>query len=265
METKITIIGGGNLGQAIAWGIIKGNIIEPHNLTITRRNTEKLNALKKVGVIISEHNAKAIEGSSIVFLAVKPYKTQDILEEIKGSYNSERQILVSTVTGVSINTMQEILGKNAAVIRAMPNTAIAIGMSMTCLAAQNATEDQKIEIETIFDQLGESVYIDEELMGSATVLAASGIAFALRFIRAKMQAGIEIGFSSDLALKIAAQTVAGAAQLVLEQSSHPEAEIDKVTTPLGITISGLNTMEHHGFSSSLIQGILNSYNKISKI
>jgi len=135
---------------------------------------------------------------------------------------------------------------------------------MTCLAFDNKWDAYKDEVTGLFDLLGKSVIITEELMASATVLGACGIAFALRFMRAAMQGGIEIGFSADVAQFITAQTMKGATELILQSNHHPEQEIDKVTTPRGITISGLNEMEHQGFSSSLIQGLITSFRKIDK-
>jgi pyrroline-5-carboxylate reductase len=150
------------------------------------------------------------------------------------------------------------------ICRVMPNTAIAINQSMTCISAPQTNEVQKKIITELFSGLGESVFISEELMDSATVLGACGIAFAMRFIRAMVQGGIEIGFDSKTASLIANQTVKGAAELLIQNKLHPEEEIDKVTTPKGFTITGLNEMEHNGFSSSLIKGILTSYRKIEK-
>jgi pyrroline-5-carboxylate reductase len=144
----------------------------------------------------------------------------------------------------------------------MPNTAIAIQESVTCLCSVNATNAQVNYVTDLFNQLGISISIDEKLMDAATVLGACGIAYALRFIRAATQGGIEIGFDAKTASLIAAQTVKGAAELLLKGNRHPEEEIDKVTTPKGCTIVGLNEMEHRGFSSSLIRGIGASYNKI---
>jgi pyrroline-5-carboxylate reductase len=135
---------------------------------------------------------------------------------------------------------------------------------MTCLAYADATAEQVGKVQSIFDQLGRTVIIDEKLMDAATVLGACGTAFAMRYIRANIQGGIEIGFDAKTASLIAAQTVLGAADLLLQTGSHPEAEIDKVTTPRGCTIAGLNEMEHQGFSSSLIKGISTSYEKIQK-
>ena len=146
----------------------------------------------------------------------------------------------------------------------MPNTAIAIQESMTCIAAKDIDHEKFQEIQEMFNQLGRSVKIDEKLMNAATVLGACGTAFAMRYIRANIQGGIEIGFDAATASLIAAQTVKGAAELLLKKETHPEQEIDKVTTPKGCTIAGLNEMEHQGFSSSLIKGLVASYQKIGQ-
>jgi pyrroline-5-carboxylate reductase len=136
---------------------------------------------------------------------------------------------------------------------------------MTCLAgSHDVSKDYISYIEDLFNQLGKAVWIDEKLMDAATVLGACGTAFAMRYIRANIQGGIEIGFDAATASLIAAQTVKGAAELLLQKGAHPEQEIDKVTTPKGCTIAGLNEMEHQGFSSSLIKGIVASYDKIAK-
>ncbi len=258
---KIAIIGGGNLGSALAKGIVFTNIVEPKFISITRRRFQLLENLAKIGITTGSDNKSAVKDAGFVFLAVKPYQMEDIVREITPHLNPD-VILVSLATGISNNSLVDFSGNKYPVFRAMPNTAIAIGQSMTCLSSLNATAEQEQEVRVFFEKMGTAQYIPEELMASATVLAACGIAFALRFIRAATQGGIEIGFGSDLALKIASQTVKGAAQLIIDGESHPEAEIDKVTTPRGITISGLNEMEHQGFSSSLIKGLLTSYNKI---
>ena len=146
----------------------------------------------------------------------------------------------------------------------MPNTAIAIGESMTCLAHQNAGKKEIEEVVNLFDNLGQTVIIEEKLIEAATIIGACGTAFAMRYIRANIQGGIEIGFDAATARKIVAQTVKGAADLLIKKGTHPEQEIDKVTTPKGCTIAGLNEMEHNGLSSSLIKGITVSYKKIAK-
>ena len=146
----------------------------------------------------------------------------------------------------------------------MPNTAATVNESITCLASENATEEDLKKITTVFNALGETIIINETLMDAATILGACGIAYVLRFMRGMIQGGIEIGFDAPTASKIVMQTVKGASELLLQKGNHPEAEIDKVTTPKGCTITGLNEMEHHGFSSALIKGIKTSYDKISQ-
>jgi len=143
----------------------------------------------------------------------------------------------------------------------MPNTAIAIRESMTCLSSAPGNESALKCAEEIFESLGTTLIINEELMIPSTALCACGIAFFLRAIRAASQGGIEIGFHSEEALKMAAQTAKGAASLLLIMGDHPESEVDKVTTPRGCTISGLNQMEHSGFSSAMIKGIVTAADK----
>jgi pyrroline-5-carboxylate reductase len=265
MNKKIAIIGGGNLGMAIAEGLIQSGFVSPKHILITKRNLQTLNHLERQGVLVSDKNEEAVRYADLVILAVKPFQVNDILSSLKAEFRAEKQLLVSVVTGISIGHISERLGGKVPVVRAMPNTAIAIQESMTCIAASpNVPEDQLQYVLEVFDQLGKAVKIDEKLMDAATVLGACGTAFAMRYIRANIQGGIEIGFDAATANLIAAQTVKGAAELLLKKGSHPEQEIDKVTTPKGCTIAGLNEMEHQGFSSSLIKGLVASYDKIAK-
>jgi pyrroline-5-carboxylate reductase len=136
---------------------------------------------------------------------------------------------------------------------------------MTCIAYKNTNSNHETLILPLFEKMGKTLVIPEDMMGAATVVGACGIAFALRFMRAMSQGGIEIGFNSEMSQLITAQTVKGAAQLIVETSNHPEREIDKVTTPQGITISGLNEMEHQGLSSAVIRGLITSYNKLENL
>ncbi len=261
---KIAIIGAGNLGSAIANGLLKSDFKNKMELILTRRNVNKLKKFSSENIEITSDNKYAVEKSDIIIISVKPQKFKDVLNEFKNVLN-DKHIIISTVTGLNINKIKKETGNNISIFRVMPNTAIAIQESITCISSSKK-DDKNIEIvKEIFDRLGKSIIIDDEMMGAATVLAASGIAFALRYIRASMQAGIEIGFGSELAQIIAAQTVKGASFLILQNQTHPEQEIDKVTTPLGITITGLNLMEYNGFSSSIIQGVLGSYKKIEKL
>ncbi len=262
MNQKIAIIGGGNLGTAIAEGLIDSGFVLPEALIVTKRNIETLKPLAERGVNIIVNNLEAVKNASWIILAIKPFQVKEVLEQIKPELNASKHCLISVVTGVWIKDIQEIVGIDFPIFRAMPNTAIAIQESMTCICSVNASLEQTSFVSELFNQLGKSVLIEEKLMDAATVLGACGTAYAMRYIRANIQGGIEIGFSAKVASLIAAQTVKGAAELLLQKNTHPEQEIDKVTTPKGCTIAGLNEMEHQGFSSSLIKGIVTSYKKI---
>jgi len=263
-NSKIAIIGGGNLGVAITEGLIKSGFISPSRITVTRRNSEALNSLKAQGVNITSNNREAIQNSEVIIVALKPYNVMEVLEGLKESFQPSKHVIISVVTGVLLKDLGSIINTGIPIFRAMPNTAIAIQDSVTCLCQEGASKEQVNYVTELFSQLGISINIDEKLMDAATVLGACGIAYALRFIRASTQGGIEIGFDAKTANLIAAQTVKGAAELLLKLNRHPEEEIDKVTTPKGCTIAGLNEMEHQGFSSSLIKGICTSFEKIGK-
>jgi len=258
---KLAIIGGGNLGKSILSGIVDSDLEIFEHIYITRRKVEKIKNLESESVTATSDNVLAARESDVIIMAVKPFKIEEILDEIKGEL-TEGKILISVVTGTTIDTIKKY-GKTK-VYRAMPNTAVAIKESITMIAG-NYDEESNNLVKNIFDQVGETVEIEEELMGAATVLGACGIAFALRYLRAATQGGIEIGFSSKTSQFIAAQTVKGACELILQNGTHPEEEIDKVTTPMGVTISGLNEMEHQGFSSALIKGLITSYDKVKKM
>lgn len=262
MNNKLAIIGGGNLGSAIAEGLISSGFIKADNIIITKRNTSTLTALKEKGVYVTSDNTEAVSRAQWIIFAVKPFQVKEILLQVKPVLDEKKHAIVSVCTGVWIHEIRELLGNDFTVFRAMPNTAIAIQQSITCVCKHNAADAQTAFIQQLFDQLGKTVFIEEKLMDAATVLGACGTAYAMRYIRANIQGGIEIGFDAATAALIAAQTVKGAAELLLTKHTHPEQEIDKVTTPKGCTIAGLNEMEHQGFSSSLIKGVVTSYKKI---
>ncbi len=255
-DKGIAILGGGNIGTAIATGFINSGAIKPSQIYITRRHSLPLRPLRKLGLNVTTVNKKAVESCRIIILAVQPGHLVNLIESIKNHISSDNHIILSAVTGVTIKNITEYLGSKVPIIRIMPNTAIAIGESMTCLAANGQTGKALSEAESLFGKVGSTLVITEEQMTPATALCACGVAFFLRSVRAASQGGIQIGFSAREALHIAAQTARGAASLLQKDGIHPESEIDKVTTPQGCTIAGLNRMEYAGFSSAMIQGLV---------
>lgn len=260
---KIAIIGTGNLGIAIAEGLITTNAIT--TLYLTKRNTDTITKFEEYkGVKVTPDNRLAVQNSDILIFAVQPGQFEVILRDIKDLLN-EKHVLISTITGFTISRMESIIGTDHYIVRSMPNTAISVGKSMTCICS-NEKGKKRIDLaKAIFNRLGTSISIPEEKMQAATVICASGIAFWMRLIRATTQGAIQLGFDAKEAQEMAMQTCSGAASLLIASGNHPEQEIDKVTTPRGCTIEGLNEMEHGGLSSSLIKGIVASFEKINQI
>lgn len=260
---KIAIIGAGNLGLSIAKGILHSN--GATTMYLTKRNTAQIKEFEKYGnVIVTSDNREAVQHSDILIFAVQPGHFEAILSNIKKEL-TENHVVISTAAGFGIARMESIIGSDKYIIRSMPNTAISVGKSMTCICS-NEPGKKRIDLaKAIFNRMGHSMEIPENQMQAATVICASGIAFWMRLIRATTQGAIQLGFDAEEAQELAMHTCNGAASLLVESGSHPEAEIDKVTTPKGCTIEGLNEMEHQGLSSSLIQGIVASYKKISEI
>ena len=252
---KITIIGAGSIGGAIAKGLAKGNMFKASDITCTAQSQATLDKMKAANpdFVLSLNNIEA----------VKPWRVEEIIDQIKGVLDYDKQIIVSVAAGITFDTLNSYLTKNTsyedwvtpALFRIMPNTAIEVLSSMTFVSAHNATPEQSDLIINIFNELGNAMLVEERLMGAGTALASSGIAFALRYIRAAIEGGVELGFYPKQAQEIVVHTVKGATDLLLENKSNPEMEIDKVTTPGGITIKGLNEMELSGFTSSVIRGL----------
>lgn len=251
---KLTIIGSGNIGFSLAKGLVKSGDYKANEIILTRRSLASLSEEESLGFGISDNNSVAVKDAEIIILAVLPQQIKKVMEEISDAL-SPNQIVVSVASGVTCKDVKDVLGAQAIVVRAMPNTAIAIGQSMTCIATDEASQEVVSKVERLFETVGAVIVIEEDLMTAATALCACGIAFFLRAIRAASQGGVEIGFHAHDALKMAIQTAKGAADLLLQTESHPEREIDKVTSPKGCTIAGLNEMEHNGLSSAFIKGI----------
>lgn len=256
---RIAIIGAGNMGGAIARGIAAAIAAgqSDHTLAVSNPSQGKLDALKSEFPFIETYtcNSKAIEGADMVILAVKPW----LVEQVLAQYNailSVDAILVSVAAGITLENLTNMAaGPLRTVYRVMPNTAAAVGRSMTFVAGRNNTPESDEAVKDIFENVGTVMMIEERLMTAATSLSGCGIAYIFRFIRAMQEGGVQLGFYPKDALNIVAQTMEGALKLLETNGSHPEQEIDKVTTPGGLTIKGLNAMEQAGFTNAVIQGL----------
>jgi pyrroline-5-carboxylate reductase len=260
---KIAIIGTGNLGESIAKGILDKELTS--SLWLTKRHIENLEIYRTLnGVYVTSNNVEAIQNAETLIFALQPKHQEMVLKEVQ-PYLQSKHTIISTAAGFNTKKIESIIGKEHSIIIAMPNTAISVGKSMTCLSS-NLLGKERVEIvRKIFNSLGHTMLIPESQMQAATVVCASGVAFWMRLIRATTQAAIQLGFDSNEAQELAIYTCEGSAKLLIENGLHPEQEIDHVTTPKGCTIEGLNEMEHSGLSSSLIKGMVASYHKISNI
>jgi pyrroline-5-carboxylate reductase len=261
----LAIIGGGNIGTALARGLTAAGTHAPGAIVLTRRQAHLLDRMAREGYRVETDNHLAVRAARLVVVAVQPQQLAGVLQEVRDDLLATPHALISLVSGVTIRDLRRHLGDELPIVRAMPNTAIAIRESMTCLASDGKAGEALRIASELFEGAGKSLVIPEELMIPATALCACGVAFFLRAIRAASQGGIEIGFHPEESLLLAAQTARGAAALLLGAASHPESEIDKVTTPRGCTIAGLNQMEHEGFSSAMIKGITTSAVKAARL
>lgn len=247
------------MGGAMVNGFLKGDIFRPSDITVSNRTQGALDRFADSGVSLTTDNGVAAAEADIVCVAVKPWVAESVLREIKSVMDYNRQMLVVVVAGLPSTTILEWMKKEDGTVPTLflviPNIAIAERSSMTFIVPVGASDEQTKMIKAIFDDTGSSLVTEERLIGAGTTLASCGIAYAMRYVRAASEGGVELGFRADDAKHIVLQTVKGAVDLLLANGNHPEAEIDKVTTPGGLTIRGLNEMEHAGFTSAVIRGL----------
>lgn len=258
---KFAVIGAGNMGGAIVRGLISQKICPADEIVCTaktERSRERL-AQENPGIAVSADNADAVRGAETVVLAVKPWLAESVLSEIRDALNAGTRALVSVAAGVSLEKLRTIAGTpTLPIFVVIPNTAIAVAQSMTFVAPDSADDAETQRICEIFSKLGRVALVSEKQLAAGTAVASCGIAFAMRYIRAAMEGGIELGLPADVSRNAVLQTVRGAADLLTATGEHPEQAIDKVTTPGGLTIRGLNKMEECGFSAAVIQGLKQS-------
>jgi pyrroline-5-carboxylate reductase len=251
---KIGIVGAGNLGGAIACGLLQSNMVEPANLYVADIRPELLHPFSALGVNASTQSAEAVRSSDVVIVAVKPWALPEALHKLRTALPPQAMV-ISTAAGVTLERIRAELPGGLPIFRAIPNTAIAAGQSMTFIASDGTSREQEEVACSLFAGLGKVMLIPEHQMAAATALSSCGIAYALRYISANMRAGVELGFAPDVAKEIMLQTLQGAVSLLAQSGEHPEKEIDKVTTPKGLTIKGINQLEHGGFTSAIINAV----------
>lgn len=246
------------MGGAMADGFIKSGAVKPADISVANPTAQKLEHFALQGASVTTDNKTAAEGADIVIIAVKPWLVEQVVNELKPVLNYTRQTIITVAAGISGSQFTAWLKKDDAVPQTfivIPNTAIAVLASMTFIVPVNATADPTAIVKALFDNVGQTMVTDERHLSAGMTLASCGIAYAMRYVRAAAEGGVELGFKADMAKDIVLQTMKGAVELLQANGNHPEAEIDKVCTPGGLTIRGLNEMEHAGFTSAVIRGL----------
>lgn len=254
---KIAVLGGGNMGGAIAAGVVSCGLAAPQDVCVSHARAALLEGLEKKGMTVrtTKDNAEAVREADLIFLAVKPWLAEGVLREIAPAIDPQRQAIASVVAGMTFATMKDYLGKSPALFRVIPNTAVSLGQSTTFISVDGAGAEQEKQVVSIFEALGKTFVVPESEMTALTALCSCGIAYILKYIDASVQGAAQMGIDPAEALPMVLQTVRGAVALLETNQSVPQAEIDKVTTPGGITLKGLEAMERGGFTQAVIDGL----------
>ena len=248
---KIDILGAGNKGGAVALGLHR--LAKDVSVTVTTAHASTLEKYTAQGIDATLDNFLAAKWADVIILGVKPWLVLSVLEQIKPALSGK--VLLSLAAGIPSAQMAEWLSGTGiqAAYTVIPNLAAEIGESMTFASAIVGKADDLVK--SLFDQLGKTLIVDERRLQAGMMVASCGTAFALRYARAAMEGGVQLGLYPHEALEAVYQTMKGAVDLAGARGTHPEAEIDRVTTPGGITIRGLNAMEEAGFTSAVIAGL----------
>lgn len=256
---KISIIGAGAMGGAIVEGLIKGDYVQNEDICVADPVRTTRDHFADMGITATPSNQLAAQGADIVCVVVKPWLVEQVLKGIKDVLDYDKQQLIVVAAGIKSDDIKEWMIKEEKMIPTflvIPNIAIAQLQSMTFIVPSIAATQQHTDTTVaLFESMGKTIITDEAHLAAGTTLASCGIAYAMRYVRAASEGGVELGFKADEAKQIVMQTMRGAVELLAATGLHPEAAIDLVTTPGGVTIKGLNEMEHAGFSSAVIRGL----------
>lgn len=247
------------MGGAVARGL--ADFLHKYEVRVSNPSLEKLEAIRNEypDVITTRSNYDCALGADVIILGVKPWKVKEVIDELKPIWTSgdadSQAVLVSMAAGIDIAALRSLTGKGIAIYKAIPNTAVSVKSGVTFVSREKTDEQSDRIVADIFSNLGLTEIVDERMLDAGMAVASCGMAFMMRMLRAMTQGGVELGLYADTALRAAAVTMLGAAKLIEKNGLHPEQEVDKVTTPGGLTIRGLNAMEEAGFTGSVVKGL----------
>ncbi len=255
IDKKIGFIGAGKMATALIEGLLNAKIIDKFNLAISDISNERINYFKSLGIKSFLSNIDLYKESEIIVFSVKPDKIKIICEELKSVIKKEK-LIISIAAGVEIKFIENILGNDIPIVRVMPNTPALVGAGMSAYAVnKNVVQDFKLLVEKILKSIGEVIFIEEKYLDAVTGLSGSGPAFVFMMINSLAEGGVKMGLLKDVALKLSAQTVFGAAKMVLETGKHPEELLDMVTSPGGTTIAGIYSLEKNKIRAAFIEAV----------
>lgn len=262
-EHTIAVIGTGNIGRALIGGLLRNSNIPPERIRATRRSLSALDGIAAAhpGILTGTNNKAAVRDATVVVLCVKPQNFEQVAADIR-AHVPDDALVISVLAGLTTDTIGSAFDTVPPVIRAMPNTPVLVDLGATALAAGKTAERHHIEIaQEIFAAVGEVETVPEELMDAVTGLSGSGPAYIYMVIEALTDGGVKQGLPRPTALRLAAQTVLGAARLVLETGKHPAILRDEVTTPGGTAIAAIADLESHGLRTMLINAVAAATNR----
>jgi len=265
-DQRLAVLGAGKLGGILLRAYLKQDLFTPKRVSASVKHGERASALgKELGVSVSTDNRKAARGADIVLLCVKPQVVGDVLKEI-ASELSDRTLVISVAASVPTSYIEQLLGPGVPVIRAMPNTPAAVGSGMTGICKGSHANEKHLEIaRAMFDAVGRTVVVDEKNMDAVTGLSASGPAFIYIILESLAEAGVKVGLPRDISTLLAAQTMKGAASVVLETGDHPALLKDAVTTPAGCTIDGILELEEGKLRVTLIKAVVKATQRAGEL
>lgn len=256
LNLKVTFLGAGNMAEAIVKGILGAELLYPHEISVSDIKKERGDYFaKEYKVNVFHSNAEAIKDTDIIIISVKPQVINQIIADIKTVVNGN-QTIISIAAGISTNYLESRFKKKVNIVRVMPNMPALIGQGISAISlGKYAKEEEEKITYKIFNAVGEVVSVEEKLMDAVTALSGSGPAYVFAFIEALVDAGVELGISREISLKLAVETIKGAALTLLKTGEHPVLLKEKVTSPGGTTISALHALEEGGFRSSIISAV----------
>ncbi len=255
-EKTIAFLGAGNMAEALIRGLLHSKGTSPDRILGTARRPERARVLHETwGIRTSTDNLAACREADVVMLCVKPQVMDRLVEQIAPAIDASK-LVISVAAGVPVEALERKLGAAARVVRAMPNTPALVGRGACAIAAGTHANEEDLQIATsIFDAVGITVTVEENLLDAVTGLSGSGPAYIFLIIEALTDAGVKVGLPRYTALKLAAQTLLGSAELLIQTNAHPGQLKDQVTSPGGTAIAGLHTLEAGGLRTTLINAV----------